>query len=54
MLLYYALFRQDYDLLATNYITIMLSKNFLFLLKNNLIPYLLYAISKYRQLNKYK
>ena len=52
-LFYYAFVIQNFDILATNFISIIISKNFMFFLKINLIPYLKYIIKRRYFLKKW-
>ena len=52
-LFYYAFIIQNFDILATNFISIIISKNLMFFLKINLIPYLIYRFKKHHFLKKW-
>ena len=52
-LFYYALILQDFTSLAVNFISIIISKNLLFFLKMNLLPYLIFYYKKKTFLKKW-
>ena len=45
-LFYYAFFLRDFKQLSLQFVTIIVSKNALFLLKMNLMPYVIYHLKK--------
>ncbi len=53
-LFYYAFILKDFALLSRNYISIMISKNLIFILKTNIVPYLLFKFKKKKLLTKWK
>lgn len=52
-LFYYGLFLQDFDKLSLNFITILISKNILFLFKINLLPKIIYYFKKKNLIKKW-
>ncbi len=53
-LFYYAFIVKDFDLLSMNFLTIIITKNFAFIFKINLLPYMIFKWKKYQFLKKWK
>ena len=53
-LFYFAFVDKDFGLMANNFISLMITKNILFNVKTNLVPYLIYLVRKRFMMRKWK